>query len=324
MGRSADEPPAAVAEAPAGGAVLPPEKNPNTPPPTPLPDYRLPPTFGAVALAGGFLPDPHRVALQSGGPIHAAAVDAGCLGYVAEAPDYRLNYTPGEYILFISVVSEFDTTLVVNDPAGNWYCDDDSGGALNPAIEWDNPPAGQYDIWVGTYGATNYRDAVLYISEIGPGANPGDVAGPEDDDVTTIATYRDWDVLRDASGACFLGTVSIETVPTGMADEPAYFFVEINPDTGETFSMVSYDNDLHRDYYVTAYIDGGRAFDFVAYADYAQLFGRNEELAIVAAMQRGIRMEVTSVTDQDVDRWDAFSLLGFTASLQRARADCVR
>jgi hypothetical protein len=324
-----DDEPAVVAQepAPAAGGVAPAAgKNPNVPPPTPMPDYQLSPTFGEVTLAGGFFPDPHRVGLQSGGPIHAAAgVGSSCYGYISEAPDYRLYYTPGDYILFISVVSEFDTTLVVNDPAGNWHCDDDSGGNLNPAIEWDSPLGGQYDIWVGTYSTTAYRDADLYISEIGPGANPGDFAGPDDDDeFTVIATYRDWEVLRDSSGVCFLGTLSMETVPTRLAGTPAYFFIEVNPQTGETFSTVSYDNALHGDYYVSAYVDGGRAFDFVAITDYAELFGRSEEQALVAAMQRGIRMEVASVTDQDVDRWDAFSLLGFTASLQRARADCVR
>lgn len=319
-----DREPEVVAEQPEGGATLPPGKDPNAPPPAPIPDYRLPPTFGEVRLSSGFLPDPHRVALQSGGPIRAAGIDPDCLGYVAEAPDYRLQYTPGDYRLFISVRSDFDTTLVVNDPAGNWYCDDDSGGDLNPAIQWDQPTAGQYDIWVGTYGSTEYRAADLYISEIGPGADPGGFAGAEDGDVTTIATYRDWDVLRDSGGVCFLATISVETAPAAMAGTPAYVFVEISPETGQTFSRISYDNNLNPDYYVTAYVDGGRGFDFVAYTDYAQLFGRSEESAFVAAMQRGIRLEVASVTDQNANRRDAFSLLGFTAALQRAQSECIR
>ncbi|MCC5935567.1 MAG: hypothetical protein JJU35_15070, partial [Balneolales bacterium] len=39
-------------------------------------------------------------------------------------------------------------------PDGSWYCNDDAfSGTFNPMVIFDNPAAGQYDIWVGTYSA---------------------------------------------------------------------------------------------------------------------------------------------------------------------------
>lgn len=141
------------------------------------PDWQQSPTFETVNLRGGFTPDPYRVALQSGGSIRVndtvndtgssdAARDRRCRGHIAEAPDVRLNFTPGSLPLIISVASDTDTTLVINGPDGRWYCDDDSGVGTNPSIRWQNPQSGQYDIWVGTWGSTSVRPAELHISEI--------------------------------------------------------------------------------------------------------------------------------------------------------------
>lgn len=140
------------------------------------PDLGSPPNYETVNLRGGFTPDPYRVSLQSGGPIRVndtvsdngsnAARDRRCRGNIAEAPDVRLNFQPGGLPLIISVASNTDTTLVINGPDGRWYCDDDSGAGTNPSIRWDRPSAGQYDIWVGTYGSTSLRPAELSISEL--------------------------------------------------------------------------------------------------------------------------------------------------------------
>ncbi|MEE2565157.1 hypothetical protein [Hyphobacterium marinum] len=133
----------------------------------PVPDWSLDPTFGTVSLDYGFLPDPFEIQLQSGGAIDAAAaIGAPCVGFVAQAPDFRFTYNAGSPPLIISVGSEADTTLVINGPDGLWYCDDDSGEGLNPSLRWDTPPSGQYDIYVGTYGEAALQDATLWISEI--------------------------------------------------------------------------------------------------------------------------------------------------------------
>ncbi|MEM8697043.1 MAG: peptidase [Pseudomonadota bacterium] len=130
------------------------------------PDFSLDPNYGTATLRSGFTPDPHRVRLQSGGPIDASTLGGGCRGYIARAPDYRVQYTSGRLPLNISAESSSDTTLVVNGPDGNWYCDDDSGNGLNPSIRFDTPRSGQYDIWVGTYGDSRLESAILDISEL--------------------------------------------------------------------------------------------------------------------------------------------------------------
>lgn len=130
-------------------------------------NYRLNPTYGTVNLTGGFTPDPYVVAVQSGGNINAQNLSSSCRGYIANAPDVRLNFRPGSLPLIISVASSADTTLVINGPNGSWYCDDDGGAnGLNPAIRFNNPQAGQYDIWIGTYGNSSLQNAALNISEL--------------------------------------------------------------------------------------------------------------------------------------------------------------
>lgn len=114
-------------------------------------DMSANPTFGQVRLSEGFPNDPYSVELVAGGEIDASRLGNGCVGRIARAPDYRLTYqTSGNLPLTIVAVSQGDTTLVINDPNGNWRCDDDSGGDLNPGVMFRNPQSGVYDIWVGT------------------------------------------------------------------------------------------------------------------------------------------------------------------------------
>lgn len=132
------------------------------------PDFTLEPTFGMVELLTGFAPDPHTVDIVAGGDIDAGAANLGegCLGFIAAAPDFRVQYTAGTLPLIFHVVAEADTTLVINGPDGTWYCNDDADG-LNPGYIFDAPATGQYDVWIGTYGTDN-APGVLTITEIRP------------------------------------------------------------------------------------------------------------------------------------------------------------
>jgi hypothetical protein len=78
----------------------------------------------------------------------------------------RLHFQGGNYNeINFSAFSEGDTTLIINDPNGNWFCDDDSGvNGMNPALSL-TPMSGQYDIWIGTYDNATAR-ARLAISEL--------------------------------------------------------------------------------------------------------------------------------------------------------------
>jgi hypothetical protein len=131
-------------------------------------NYSLNPAYGTVNLSAGFTPDPYVVNVLSGGRNDASqTVSSSCRGFIAEAPDVRVNYSAGSYPLIFSVRSNADTTLVVNGPDGRWYCDDDSGNnGMNPALRFGSPASGQYDVWIGTYGNASNQSAQLYVSEL--------------------------------------------------------------------------------------------------------------------------------------------------------------
>lgn len=136
-------------------------------PETPL-DFMLPANYGNVDLTGGFVPDPYLVELMAGGDVEAeSASDQFCRGFVTVAPDVELTFEPGGLDLYISALSDRDTTLVINGPDGEWHCNDDGAGDFNPGITFENPQAGVYDIWVGTYSSGPAAEAVLAISELG-------------------------------------------------------------------------------------------------------------------------------------------------------------
>lgn len=127
-------------------------------------------TYGSITLSSGFSPDPHVVDITVGGENNAADTDSSCVGYVANAPDFSLEYTQEQYALSIIAVSATDTTLLVNDPEGTWFCNDDSSDldGSNPGIYFGSPKSGRYDIWVGSYSTdNNYGSAKLVISEQG-------------------------------------------------------------------------------------------------------------------------------------------------------------
>ena len=130
-------------------------------------DITAEPNFGSLSLDEGFLPDPETVSVTSGGSI--ATDIAGCrYGYVSAAPDVDLYYSAsGNSDLFIYVVGDGDTTVLVNTPNGNWECDDDSYGDSDPSLYLPNAQGGLYNIWVGSY-TNEFHDATLFISEIDP------------------------------------------------------------------------------------------------------------------------------------------------------------
>ncbi|MEX2443186.1 MAG: hypothetical protein WD492_06265 [Alkalispirochaeta sp.] len=125
-------------------------------------DWQLQPTYGDTDLTAGFQPDPFERDVVAGGEMNLS--ELGYYGYVADAPDFDLRYTSGEYRLTIKVENtDADTLLLINAPDGEWHFNDDSNG-LDPAITFSPPQDGLYDIWIGTLSG-DYADATLVITE---------------------------------------------------------------------------------------------------------------------------------------------------------------
>lgn len=149
---------------------------------TPSVDISQNATFGSVSLSSGFTPDPYRVDMYSGGDVDATTVAQGCVGMVARAPDFELNYSAGSLPLIFGVTSENDTTLVINGPDGRWFCDDDSGDGTNPLMSIQDPQSGIYDVFVGAFGG-NGAAAQLYVTELNGNAHgDGETAYDRRDD----------------------------------------------------------------------------------------------------------------------------------------------
>lgn len=180
-------------------------------------DVSLDPTFGEVILETNFQPDPHRTTLAAGGPNQVEMPDSRtgdtCRGFFADAPDLRLQFTDGDFGFPLSfyVESGADTVMAINGPDGAWHCNDDTVD-LNPAINFDTPLGGQYDIWIGTYEdvAPNYPTADVLITELGaPEVNFDRAFFGNDDRVIIDAATAPWNMIGflDLSEASCTGTL---------------------------------------------------------------------------------------------------------------------
>jgi hypothetical protein len=127
------------------------------------------PLFGATSLQAGFSDTPFTVEISPGGEDGSWELGSDCYGYIRFAqPDYLLSYEAGDSPLGVFALSDLDITLVINDPAGNWHCNDDSNflNGTNSGIQFDRPLSGDYQIWVGSYeGGAESIATLLAITE---------------------------------------------------------------------------------------------------------------------------------------------------------------
>ena len=136
--------------------------------------------YGRLSLAPGFAPSPITFDVVSGGDIAIKPLALGdnCLGHAAANPDFVVDLAAGfERLTFLIAAAE-DTTLIINLPNGSWSCNDDTNG-LNPALVFYKPAPGRYQVWIGSYAAETFDDAVLYLAESGPEALPTTATGPD-------------------------------------------------------------------------------------------------------------------------------------------------
>jgi hypothetical protein len=140
------------------------------------------PNYGTHGLRTGFTPDPWPFRITAGGgrnPVSLADLGiAGCpQGFVTPQPDFRFNFGAGQSFnllrFYVITHNQADAVLLINEPNGTYRCNDDhghsewgDGNRLMPAIDYNNPPAGRYDIWVGTYQPSARNPGTLYVTEL--------------------------------------------------------------------------------------------------------------------------------------------------------------
>lgn len=127
------------------------------------------PLFGTVSLAAGFTDTPYTIEVSPGGDDETFQLGGDCYGYIRFAqPDFVLSYQAGQRPLGLFALSDLDITMVINDPAGNWHCNDDSPflSDTNSGIQFNDPLSGDYQVWLGSYdsGAESIT-TVLAITE---------------------------------------------------------------------------------------------------------------------------------------------------------------
>lgn len=142
-------------------------------------DFLQEPGYGSVTVTPDELREPYFSELISGGSVDVAYLGENCVGFAATNPDFRLQLSDdmsGLSILFFAGDESSDTTLIVNAPDGEWHCNDDEGmDSLDPGLTFDAAPAGQYDVWVGSYDSNDSVSGTLALVD-GSGV---DMAAPD-------------------------------------------------------------------------------------------------------------------------------------------------
>ncbi|MBF9060034.1 hypothetical protein HKCCSP123_12655 [Rhodobacterales bacterium HKCCSP123] len=105
------------------------------------------------ALTGRDLCSPRVFHLGAGGDRPLWHCGFRRQGFVRAAADFGFVLTGmARYDrLHLRANAGCDTVLVLRDPRGRWFFDDDSGTGRTASLSLDDPQDGSYWVWVGTY-----------------------------------------------------------------------------------------------------------------------------------------------------------------------------
>jgi serine protease Do len=137
-------------------------------------DPQASPLSGSTSLVTGFTPDPFTAHIYGGGSQDGLGLNlqnaTACAGFYAMEPSYALDWVGGTSFtlrMFAVEDSGMDATMIVRDPDGNYYCNDDaSDGGIDPMIDLPVSLTGRYVIWLGSYAQNTSVSATFYITEL--------------------------------------------------------------------------------------------------------------------------------------------------------------
>lgn len=97
-------------------------------------------------------------------PFSALPIGGFCPGFTGiDAPDLVLSLEAPERQFSLMAMSPTDLVMAARLPDGRWACNDDSFG-LHPGLTFNDAPAGDYLIFVGTYGQGRSGEFNLFAS----------------------------------------------------------------------------------------------------------------------------------------------------------------
>jgi hypothetical protein len=137
---------------------------------SPTLEYGAVPLFGSISLQRGFSPDPFSVAAKAGGTVDTSALNLNC-GFTTTVPTYTFKLSGGASETFLRIFftasDGTDTTLVVYTPNQEWKCVDNStyGSLVDPVMDFEMAPSGQYAIWAGTKLSDTFTIGKLFITQ---------------------------------------------------------------------------------------------------------------------------------------------------------------
>ena len=105
--------------------------------------------------------------VESRDPFSSLPIGSYCPGFTGvDAPDLVLTLDAPEDQFSLMAMSPTDLVMAVRLPDGSWECNDDSYG-LHPGITMNDAPAGEYMIYVGTFGRGRTGEFNLFASQGG-------------------------------------------------------------------------------------------------------------------------------------------------------------
>lgn len=124
--------------------------------------------YGDDSLSAGF--GTVEVTAAAGGSIPAFNFEMGspdCTGFINVVPTYTFTLEGEPSTLRLVFNGEEDTTLIVEQPDDTFACNDDTAGEsnLNPTLTIENPGAGEYRVFVGSYAQHIGIRGTLVVTE---------------------------------------------------------------------------------------------------------------------------------------------------------------
>lgn len=145
----------------------------------------------------------------------------------------------------------------------------------------------------------------------------------------SLGTFKDWSAYTAGSGSdktCYALSQPVASQPKDATRDPVYFLISDFPGRNAKNEPEIVPGYPYKDDGTVKVTVGSGHWTFFTKNEggsgNAWLKSHDDELKLVAAMQKGSRAVVTGVSSRGTTTTDAYSLSGITAALQKVHAAC--